>query len=124
MLELRERRQRAALIASLSPQARAAGTEFAREATDSFLVAVASELATVRKEIDEKVADVEADCKQKRATIRDLRQAIDSRDELLETQRRQMRDIETDLAAARTEISRLTTHLDVLRSEGVRTSIG
>jgi hypothetical protein len=29
-----------------------------------------------------------------------------------------MRDLETDLAAARTEISRLTTHLDVLRSEG------
>jgi hypothetical protein len=75
MLELRERRQRAALIASLSPQALAAGTDFAREATDSFLVAIASELATVRKEIDEKVADVEDDCKQKRTMIRDLREA-------------------------------------------------
>lgn len=117
MLARRERQQRAALIASLSPQARQVGAEFARGASETFLVAMAREMATLRKASDAQLAEVDEDSKRQRGVIRALHEENHAKDTENAELRGRIRELEDDLAGARADISRLTTSLDVLRTE-------
>lgn len=75
-LEELKRKEREGLVASLSPEARAAATKVGKDLENRFLECLGQQAKDIRSEADRVLAAKEEDCAALRAKVRDLREEV------------------------------------------------